>query len=292
MTHKFNRIGIVGKPNSSRALKTADRISDFLRNQNIEVLVHCELNHCKSCDGKTYQLEEIGEQCDLIIVVGGDGTLLGVARSLLELEKPIVGVNRGRLGFLVDISPEDLFEIDEILSGNYHSDMRMLLDVKVMKGDEVISSSKALNDAVLYKWNTPRMIEFDIHINGKLVNSHRSDGLIISTPTGSTAYALSSGGPIIHPEMESFLLVPICPHTLSNRPFMIGSDSTIEITLKHDSFSHCRISCDGQQDLVLDDDVKIVITKADKKLHLLHPCHHDFFEILRAKLRWGDPSLS
>ncbi len=292
MAHKFNRIGIIGKPNSTRALKTADRISDFLRNQNIEVLVHCELNHCKSCDGKTYQLEEIGEQCDLIIVVGGDGTLLGVARSLVELEKPIVGVNRGRLGFLVDISPENLYEIDEILSGNYQSDMRMLLDVKVMKGNEVISSSKALNDAVLYKWNTPRMIEFDIHIDGKLLNSHRSDGLIISTPTGSTAYALSSGGPIIHPEMESFLLVPICPHTLSNRPIMIGSDSTIEITLKQDSINHSRISCDGQQDLILDDDMKIIITKAEKKLHLLHPCHHDFFEILRAKLRWGDPSLS
>ncbi|THB70790.1 MAG: NAD(+) kinase [Gammaproteobacteria bacterium] len=292
MTHKFNRIGIVGKPTSRRAAKTVDRIAEFLCLQSIEVMVHCELNLCKSCDGKSYELQEIGEQSDLIIVVGGDGTLLGVARALLGLEKPIIGVNRGRLGFLVDVSPEDMFEIDEILSGNYMPDTRMLLDVKVMKGDEVISSSHALNDAVLYKWNTPRMIEFDIHIDGKLLNSHRSDGLIISTPTGSTAYALSSGGPIIHPEMESFLLVPICPHTLSNRPFMIGSESTIEITLKDDCVSHSRISCDGQQDLILDEGVKIVITKAEKKLHLLHPCHHDFFEILRAKLRWGDPSLS
>lgn len=292
MSHKFNRIGIVGKPNSTRAAKTVDRIAEFLQQRSIEVMVDCELNLCKSCGGKSYDIEEIGKKCDLIIVVGGDGTLLGVARSLVDLEKPILGVNRGRLGFLVDISPEDMFEIDEILSGNYVSDMRMLLDVKVMKGDEVISSSRALNDAVLYKWNTPRMIEFDIHIDGKLLNSHRSDGLIISTPTGSTAYALSGGGPIVHPEMESFLLVPICPHTLSNRPFMIGSNSKIEITLRDDSVNHSRISCDGQLDLLLEDDVKIVITKEEKKLHLLHPSHHDFFEILRAKLRWGDPSLS
>ncbi len=290
MPQLFKQIGLIGKTDSVRSTNTLLKIADFLNQRGRKVILDERLQ-LTNPNFEVHNISDIGKSCDLAIVVGGDGTLLNTARSLVDFEIPILGINRGRLGFLVDVSPNNLSEIDTILTGNFIEDARMMLDVKIFKNDIKISHGQALNDAVLYKWNTARMIEFDINIDGKLLNSHRSDGLIISTPTGSTAYALSGGGPLVHPKMDAFLLVPICPHTLSNRPFMIGDSSTIEIIVNPESLPLCRISCDGQQDLELDDEVKIIITKKENKIKLIHPPNYDFFEILRAKLRWGDHSL-
>lgn len=285
MKQKFNRIGVIGKKDSERSVKTIDKLIRHLNSKGQQVILESSVN--LNAGVERGDIDLIGRGSDLVIVVGGDGTLLNSARELCRWDVPILGVNRGRLGFLVDVSPDCFSEIDQVISGEYIEDPRMMLDVKILSGDEVISSGSALNDTVLYKWNSARMIEFSINIDGKMLNSHRSDGLIVSTPTGSTAYALSGGGPLVHPAIDAFLLVPVCPHTLSNRPFMIGGDSTIEIIVNSDSMSYTKISCDGQVDLDLQQDVRIVITKNNKKTRLIHPTGHDFFEILRAKLRWG-----
>lgn len=288
MKRRFQTIGISAKNRTPHTLETVHRVADFLIKRGRDVIIDKSIPENPDLPCQQLTIEQLGQQSELIIIVGGDGTLLNAARTFVDFNVPLLGINLGRLGFLVDVSPDEIDELDNILNGYYIEDNRMLLDVQIMQGKKVLRRGHALNDAVLYKWNTARMVEFAIYIDGQLLNAHRSDGLIISTPTGSTAYALSGGGPIVHPEIDAFLLVPICPHTLSNRPFMISANSKIEIRMQPESISYCRISCDGQYDLEIDQEVTIQITKLPNKIRLIHPANHDFFEILRAKLRWGD----
>jgi NAD+ kinase len=204
---------------------------------------------------------------------------------MADYDLPLVGINLGRLGFLVDITPHQIEDrLDQIVEGAYNADARTLLDARLDGGPE---AGRALNDVVIHKWNTVRMIEFETYIDGRFVNVQRSDGLIVATPTGSTAYALSGGGPLIHPGMDALLLVPICPHTLSNRPLVVPGGSRIEVRLRNVDPDLVRLTCDGQLDLQISDDTPIVIERSHARIRLLHPRGHDHYSILRAKLGWG-----
>lgn len=227
----------------------------------------------------------MGQICDLAITVGGDGTLLGAARALADSGIPLLGINLGRLGFLADL-PTQAIEtcLAPILAGEFDAEERFLLAARV-NGDPPLL---ALNDVVIHKWNTARMIELETLIDGIFVNRQRGDGIIVATPTGSTAYALSGGGPLIHPALDAIALVPICPHTLSNRPLVVGGHSHIEIRADsaHDQ-GHVIVTCDGQADVFLTAESSVQIERAPHPIRLLHPKGHDHFQILRAKLGWA-----
>ncbi|WPL17138.1 putative inorganic polyphosphate/ATP-NAD kinase [Thiorhodovibrio winogradskyi] len=237
---------------------------------------------------------QLATHSDLIIVIGGDGTFLHAAREVATTNTPLVGINLGRLGFLVDLSPNCIeTRLNDMLDGNYDSEYRSLLETRLMassaNGPECkpVWTGKALNEAVIAKWNTVRMIEFETYIDGQFVNAQRSDGLIIATPTGSTAYALSGGGPLLHPGLDNLLLVPICPHTLSNRPLVVGGDSEIEVRLCHHHPETARLTCDGQVAFELASTRSVRIRRGHTRVRLLHPRGHDHFQLLRAKLGWG-----
>ncbi len=287
----FHTIGIMGKANDPDAADTITRIARHLQRIGHPVLLDAE-SAPQVSDGERCERAALIQNADLLIAVGGDGTLLHAARLLADHEVPILGVNRGRMGFLVDVSPNHLDEIDAVLSGEFIADDRMLLAAEIHRGEKVLSHGIALNDVVLHKWNTARMIDFETYIDGELANRHRSDGLIVATPTGSTAYAMSGGGPIMHPNLDAIALVPICPHTLSNRPLVISAESTIEIAVHPGSLKQIRVSCDGQEDLGLVNEGRIMVRKCTRKVHLIHPPHYRYFGILRAKLRWGGTHFS
>lgn len=280
---RFKRIVITGKPADPAVRETVDGLRIRLASPERQIRIDAAVY---DSDGPA--LVDLIDEMDLLIVVGGDGTLLRAARQLLTTEIPIIGVNRGRLGFLVDIAPDHFDEIAAILNGDMIVDERLMLDASIRHGNETVARCSALNEIVLQKWNTSRMIEFETWIDGEYCNRHRSDGLIVCTPTGSTAYAMSGGGPILHPALHAMALVPICPHTLSNRPLVVGATSRVEVRVAQEEIRHVRISCDSQVDLTLTDEGRIAIAPSVHRLHLLHPPGYRYFDILRAKLRWGD----
>ena len=231
----------------------------------------------------------LGKNCDLAIVVGGDGTFLSAVRSLVEFDIPIMGINLGRLGFLVDISPDDIqLHLEQILEGNFVEEKRILLQAQVIRDGHVISEADALNDVVVHIRDVARMIEFKTYINDQFVNYQRADGLVVSTPTGSTAYSLSSGGPLLHANLDAIVLVPICPHTLSNRPLVVNADSNVDIIIGDSKQSTAQVTFDGQTAFDVKPGDKISIQRKQKKVRLIHPSNYDYYEILRAKLRWSE----
>jgi NAD+ kinase len=286
---KFKKIALIGKYMNKSALRLMQvdlaNLAQHLSAKGIEVWVEdSTAQHANLPEYKSLSLEDIGKTADLAIVMGGDGTMLSVARSLIEADVPLVGVNRGRFGFLTDLRAEDMLaEIDRILDGNFIREPRMLLSTQVIRQNQVVHGSYALNDVVIK--SGLRLIELEVEIDGKFVYKQRSDGLILSTPTGTTAYALSAGGPILHPNLEAISLVPICPHTLSNRPIAVNSTSKIEITLVQ--FNEAQLSMDGQSQLVLEIGDKIIVQRAEKNIFLLHPSDYCYFDMLRNKLNWG-----
>ncbi|RFA28235.1 NAD kinase [Alkalilimnicola ehrlichii] len=286
---RFQTIAISGKPHDTSVIDTIKRIAEHLHESGREVLIDEELLNGTVVEGaQTLPRQALASRCDLMISVGGDGTLLSAARLLVDHDVPILGVNRGRLGFLVDVSPGNLSELDNVLAGQYTADERILLTAEIRQDDRVVASGIALNDVVLYKWNSARMIEFVTYVNGELVSHNRSDGLIVSTPTGSTAYAMAGGGPIVHPDAKCMVLVPVCPHTLSNRPLVIDSSSEVEIVVHQDSIDRAGISCDGQADLGLIQGGHLIIRRHPRSVRIIHPPQYRYFDLLRAKLRWGD----
>ena len=289
MKPHFTHVGLIGKSEDSHVSTTLHALSSYLEQQKVEILLDEGL--ADILPGSPHAVvgrRTLAGACDLAIVVGGDGTLLNAARSLAESDIAVLGVNLGRLGFLVDVSPEDMHrQLDKILSGQFSEEHRTLLHMTVIREGEVLSQSSALNDVVVHKKDIARLIELDTYIDGHFLNNNRSDGLIVSTPTGSTAYALSGGGPILHPRLEAITLVPICPHTLSNRPIVIDDDSVIEIII-HKGTLEATVSCDGQVDQSLQADDLITVRKHDHALRLLHPPGHDYFAVLREKLRWSE----
>jgi NAD+ kinase len=201
---------------------------------------------------------------------------------------PIVGVNLGRLGFLVDVSPDTMTErLEEILSGQYTEEQRFLVETEIIRDDTVVQTASALNDVVLRIKNVVRMIEFETWIDGNFVNIQRADGMVVSTPTGSTAYALSGGGPILHPSLEAMLVLPICPHTLSSRPIVVDSGSDIEIRIRENISETGQVVSDGQNNIDVAAGDRVRVRRKDRKIRLLHPADYDYFSILREKLHWG-----
>ena len=286
----FTTIGLLGKHGDPRVGETLRILHAHLRARGVRVLL--DDTTAQTYPGhamETASRQSIGTQCDLAIVVGGDGTLLNAARALAEYGIPLAGVNLGRLGFLADISPERMIErMEEILRGDFLLEERCLISSTIERNGQKISISSAFNDAVVHKWNMARMIEFETYINGQFVHSQRSDGMIVATPTGSTAYALSGGGPILHPTLNALTLVPICPHTLSNRPIVVNSDSQITIIIIECNRDCAQLTCDGQINFGLLEGDQIHIHKQALPVRLIHPADHDHYQILRAKLRWGE----
>ena len=290
MKKQFNTIGIIGKSQDPGIEKAIGEISQFCQNDNLDVLLdEYTASHIGDTGLKTADRDSLGRQCDLVIVVGGDGTMLSAARTLCEYKVPLVGINLGRLGFLADISPSEAEDrLKEILNGEYEVEERVLLNASVRRNGKEIASGNALNDVVVHKWEVAHMIETDTYINENFVHTHRSDGIITATPTGSTAYALSGGGPIIQPGLDALVIVPICPHTLSNRPIAIQSDSKIKIALSSTSRHKGQVTCDGQLLHTMEIGDEVFIETGAHKLKLLHPKGHDYFQILRAKLHWAE----
>jgi len=228
------------------------------------------------------------EGTDLGIVLGGDGTLLAAARILAALDIPLLCINLGRLGFLADISPAETFDVlPAILRGEFCAEERLLLEVQIHRGAQVLGAGIALNEVALHKWDSLKMIEFETRAGGRLLNRQRADGLIVATPTGSTAYALSAGGPILYPDLRALVVVPICQHTMAIRPMVLGAQQAIEIELTNDSWSKARVVCDGQQSLPLEIGDRVLIRARERPLRLIHPAGYDYFELLRTKLHWG-----
>jgi NAD+ kinase len=228
------------------------------------------------------------EGTDLGIVLGGDGTLLAAARILAALDIPLLCINLGRLGFLADISPAETFDVlPAILGGEFCAEQRLLLEIQIHRGAQVLGTGIALNEVALHKWDSLKMIEFETRAGGRLLNRQRADGLIVATPTGSTAYALSAGGPILYPDLRALVVVPICQHTMAIRPMVLGAQQAIEIELTNDSWSKARVVCDGQQSLPLEIGDRVLIRARERPLRLIHPAGYDYFELLRTKLHWG-----
>jgi len=285
----FKRIGIIGKYEDKSVSERLNTLRDFLQAKNVELLLDSATGAFWQDHGlKLADREQLGKECDLIIVTGGDGTFLGASRSLAGYDPALLGINLGHLGFLTDISPDEMLEkLEEILSGQYTEEKRFLLHCRIFRDGEQIDESDAFNDVVVHKWDVARMIELDTYVNGTFVNKVNSDGLIVSTPTGSTAYALSGGGPLLQPELNAIVLVPICPHTMSHRPFVFDADSELELVVRGRSESHAQVSCDGQINLGLIEGDRIVIRKKEHLVRLIHPIDHDHFQLLRTKLKWG-----
>ena len=290
MDYKFQTIGLLGKRNDPRAGETLVHLCAFLRRRQIRVIVdEYSSSHLQAEHGvEARDRAEIGRQCDLAIVVGGDGTLLDAARSLVDSGVPLLGVNQGRLGFLVDVSPAEMTQrLEEILRGRYKEEERCLLNATIIRDGEVASQSDALNDVVVHKHDVARIIEMQTYLDGHFITTYRADGLIVSSPTGSTAYNLSCGGPILHPGLGCIVIVPICPHTLTNRPIVVDGSAELEILVTGWHSDHTPVICDGQVVLSMEPGDRVVISVKERKLNLLQPAGHDYFEILRAKLNWG-----
>lgn len=287
MTINIKTIGIIAKDNSDAVKKTVNTLADFIRGKA------CNIVFDNSAQGlvpqSTVDRENLARQSDLAIVVGGDGTFLSAVRSLADYNTPVLGINLGRLGFLVDISPNDMLNhLEKIMQGEYVDECRFLLTAQIHRNGQVISQADAFNDVVVHIRDVARMIEFETFINGQFVNFQRSDGLVISTPTGSTAYALSSGGPLLHATLEAMVVVPICPHTLTNRPLVINASSKVEVIIGARKQSTAQVTFDGQVAFDVKPGDKIIIQKKKSDIHLIHPASYDYYEILRAKLHWSE----
>ncbi|MFT5174273.1 MAG: NAD+ kinase [Gammaproteobacteria bacterium] len=285
----FQTIGLVCKHDDERVPQTVRALVNLLRGLGVTVLISADsADICPELDVETVAEAQLGETCDLIIVIGGDGTFLRVARALEAPRARLLGVNLGRLGFLTDISPADMeAQLGPILSGEFDEDLRFLLDMRIRTDGRERAALRALNEIVVHKHNIARLIRFETYVDAQLVNSQRSDGLIVATPTGSTAYALSGGGPILHPNLDALVLVPICPHTLSSRPLVINSESHIEIVIRDPHHNGADLSGDGQDPITLNDGDRVIIRRKAEPLHLVHPKGHDHFSVLRAKLHWA-----
>lgn len=286
---EFLRIGLVGRPGSESAVHTLKRLIRYLQSRGVDVVLEQETSN--ALPGHTLEVsnsDTLGKTCDLVIVVGGDGSLLGAARSLSKYKVPLLGVNRGRLGFLTDITPDDIeTRVKDVLDGKYMMETRFLLDSSVIRKGALIGGGDALNDVVIHPGRFIRMIEFELYIDGQFVYSQRSDGLIISTPTGSTAYALSGGGPIMHPKLDAIVIVPMNPHTLSSRPIVVDGNSEIKVIVGEQNSAYPHVTCDGQNHVVTNPGDEIHVHKKPHKLHLIHPLNHNFYETCRSKLGWG-----
>jgi len=289
MSKTFNTIAIIGKFMQQSAVQLMKNdladLAQHLQEKNLTVLFETQTaEYAEIIDFNTISLSDLGQKADLAIVMGGDGTMLSVARALKDSDIPLVGINRGNFGFLTDLRAEEMLaSIDRILNGQYETESRMMLNASVTRNDTVMLENHAFNDITLK--SGLRLIELEVNIDGEFVHKLRADGLILSTPTGTTAYSLSAGGPILHPNVEAIALVPICPHTLSNRPLAVNSASKIEIAIEQ--IDQAQISFDGQAQLALAQGDLVKVERSKESVTLLHPKEYSYYDMLRNKLHWG-----
>lgn len=284
----FQRIALIGNDRDARVVDSLRALASHLKLRGRDVCVAEATTVDFDVDVVRVAENELGTRVDLIVAVGGDGTMLHAARLASPHRLPVLGVNRGRLGFLADIGPADLRQrLDEVLQGEYVREERAMLQARITSPRQSDRKCHSLNDVVLMKWQTGRMLDFETWIDGRYVNTHGGDGLVVATATGSTAYALSCGGPILYPELDAVVLAPICPHTLSDRPIVVRSSSTIEIRLLERPDTQAQVTCDGVTIGELAPGDRLIVTPAEEHVTLLHPKDHDYYRILRSKLRWG-----
>lgn len=288
MTVPFQVIGIISRMDNAGVCETVKSLISYLSHQQRDIIVDQEtaklIGHPAP---SSVPKEELASQCHLIIVVGGDGSLLHAAHTALHSEVPILGINRGRLGFLTDIRPSELEKIGAILQGQYLLEKRFLLTATIEHQHRCIGQSNALNEVALIPDSIPHLNELEIYIDDQFVCSQASDGIIVATPTGSTAYALSGGGPILHPQLDAIVLVPMFPHTLSLRPLVIDGNHRITLVITPHNTATPRLTCDGQSYISTPPGSHVTIQKNPQHLHLVHPLDYDYYAALRSKLHWG-----
>lgn len=289
MKKRFSRIALVGKVEDARVADSMVALARHLRSRGLVVLVDTRVavDHLPA-DVERRPVDELTRDADLIVAIGGDGTMLFAAQLAIGRDIPLLGINRGRLGFLTDVSPDDMLEsFDTILQGRYETDARNLLEARLTPAGGPAVVRCALNDVVVQRHESGRMVELETWIGGQFVNTHGGDGLVIASSTGSTAYALSCGGPIIHPSLDALVIAPISPHALSDRPIVIGRNNRVEVRLVERSATRAQVTCDGMLLGDLDASSSLVIEPAASVIMLLHPPGYDYFRLLRSKLHWG-----
>jgi len=287
MKPPFRTVALAGRYQTEGVASSLGRIGDFLRERGISVMLERGTAESIGRPAEAAATEDIGHQADLAIAVGGDGTMLGLARELSPYEVPLVGINHGRLGFITDIGLDSWPEaLGAILDGHYHAEERTLLTARVVRDQEIVWSELALNDVVVNRSSRTGMIELQVHVDDQFMYSQRADGLIVATPTGSTAYALSANGPILHPEVQGIVMVPVAPQALSNRPIVLPDDVTITIRVVEGR--EPRVAGDMQvfNDLHVGDD--IIVQRAPFRARFLHPPGYGFYATLRGKLNWHE----
>lgn len=284
----FAVIGLLCRNESESASETLHALLKALTAHGYTLLLEENAPECLGFASVTRcSLDALGQQADVAIVIGGDGRMLGAARTLSLYSVHVIGVNRGNLGFLTDISPDDAVQqILAVLAGEYRTEFRFLLDASIVRNGEVTAHANAMNEVVLHSDQVAHMLEFEVSVDGQFVFSQRSDGLIVATPTGSTAYSLSAGGPILTPELDAITLVPMFPHSLSSRPIVVPGSSEIKIRIAPDD-QPLHISCDGHIQLPVAPGCEVVIRRQPQQLKLIHPLNYNYYHVLRNKLNWG-----
>jgi NAD+ kinase len=287
MNARFKTIALIGKYKNPDIVAPLSRLGQYLQKCGVEVMLDClTASNMAEDEFPAMAMEEIGLRANLAIVMGGDGTMLNIARKLSPFGVPLVGINQGRLGFLTDLSIDTMEKtLGAMLEGQYIAERRMLLCAEVFRDDNTLFDSLALNDVAVSRGVGGNMIEFEVRINGEYVYSLRSDGLIVATPTGSTAYALSSGGPILHPGLDLIALVPVSPHTLSNRPIIVGPDAVVEILMHRTAVA--LVHSDSHSHFDLREHDRVVVRRSPHTVTLLHPSNHSYYRMLREKLGWS-----
>ncbi|HKD54734.1 MAG TPA: NAD(+)/NADH kinase [Steroidobacteraceae bacterium] len=292
MAFPVRTCALVGRFADPRIAESVAALLPHLARRGVEVLVSEDAQLPPEAPVTRVPEHEFGERADLVIAVGGDGTLLYGARLVARRGVPLIGVNRGRLGFLTDVMPQDMLtSVDAALAGELEEDQRPLLSARLTRANGQVAESFALNDVVMQKHDTGRTLDFETRINGTYVNTHDADGIIVASPTGSTAYALSCSGPIIEPHLPALVIVPICAHTLSDRPIVVAAQSLVEVALLERPDTQANVTCDGALlgEIACED--RLEVTTASEQVTLLHPKGHDYFRLLRSKLHWGRGSF-
>ena len=289
MSHSFQSIALVGRPTDLRVADCMLSLAGHFHSKGVRTLVDPRVNLDFQPDSVLFCPEaSFATRADLIIAIGGDGTLLYAARLVAGYAVPMLGINRGRLGFLTDVTRDSMLDdVDTVLAGRYSEDRRSLLAARLEKRSGESLRALALNDVVVNKWETGRTMDFETFINGRFVNSHGGDGMVIATATGSTAYALSCGGPIVEPDLDVWVLAPICPHTLSDRPIVVRAGSSIQLRMSDRFESRAQVTCDGSAIGGLEQGDNLFVEGADAQITLLHPPGYDYYRLLRSKLHWG-----
>jgi NAD+ kinase len=282
----FNRIGLVARVASDQVRESLLTVEQFLLSKGVEIFVEqVSADALGGGNRDVVSLEEMGASCDLLIAVGGDGNILSTARVMAPFGVPILGINRGKLGFLADVSPDEIeARLGEVLSGDYTTEEHFLLEGEVEGHDEVPC---ALNEILIHSVNMPKMIEVELYVNDQFVYTLNSDGLIVSSPTGSTAYALSAGGPIMHPSLDAIVLVPMFPHSLNNRPLVVPGDDEIRIVIGSDTHMKAKVSFDSHLEFQIEPGDSLLIRKKPEHLVLVHPPGHSFYGVCKSKLDWA-----